>query len=267
MDYDIQTDAERIIREDEVLCGMTDQVDVLVSAGIVYLSGYVATIAHKARAESDVSRVEGVEGVENHLYSDEELRVLVADEISRDADLSRHLLEVRSTKGFIRLDGHVASDNLAKTAVRLAGGIRGVRAVVNCLRWPGAAADRAHERVLLPCLGQDVYASDRRLGRVERVIVDASNHRVTAIAVDAHFGIWPQDVERRIRVPIGAVRCVKTSGVELNMTAGEAINCTDLEPQAFVTPGPTTLHPYGYLYSEVLLEPGGTNCQARRGQS
>jgi hypothetical protein len=101
----------------------------------------------------------------------------------------------------------------------------------------------------------------------ERVSVDSCKGRVTAITVDTHLGIWPQDVERKIRVPMGAVRCMNASGVELNMTAGEAIHCTDLEPQVFVTPDPSTLLPYGYLYSEVPLESGGTNCQPSRGQS
>ncbi len=254
-DCDIQVDAERAIRQDSVLHGTTDQVDVLVNGGVVYLSGYVTTAAHKARAESDVCRVEGVHQVENHLHSDEELRVLVAEELSRDVDLSHYLLEVTATRGFIRLDGQVDSADLANAAERLAAGVRGVRAAVNFLHWPGGTAVPARERVLVPGVGQEVYASDGRLGRVERVIINSCNRQLVAIAVDARFGKWPDDAERHVQVPVAALRSANASGVELNITADETARCLDLDPKAFITPDPDTQLPYGYLCSEVLLEP------------
>ncbi len=256
-DGDIQVDAERTIRQDAVLRGTTDLVDVFVNGGIVYLTGYVATTAHKARAESDVRRVEGVERVENHLHSDEELRALVAEKLTRDADLSHCLLEVCSTQGFIRLDGQVDNSDLANAAVRLAGSVSGMRAVINCLHWPGVATVRADERVLVPGIGQDVYASDGQLGRVERVVMDPCNRSVTAIAVDAHFGMWPEYVERHLLIPITCVRSVNATGVELNITAAEAARCSDLDLKAFGTPDVNTQPPYGYLSSEVLLESAG----------
>jgi hypothetical protein len=221
------------------------------------LSGYVATAAHKARAESDVRRVKGVERVENHLHSDEELRVRVAEELAHDLELSHYLLEVRSTRGFIRLDGQLGGYDLANAAVRHAARISGVRAVVNCLRWPGAVAGRAPERALAPGVGQDVYASDGKLGQVERVIVDSCNYCVTAIAVDAHVGPWPDDVERHILIPIADMRSVNATGVELNITATEAARCTEFDSRAFVAPDLNTHLPYGYLDNEVLFEPAG----------
>jgi osmotically-inducible protein OsmY len=256
-DCDIQVDAERTIRQDAVLRGTTDLVDVLVNGSIVYLSGYVATTAHKARAESDVRRVEGVERVQNYLHSDEELQGLVAEKLTRDADLSHCLLEVRSTQGFIRLDGQVDNSDLANAAVRLAGSVAGVRAVINRLHSPGATAARADERVLVPGIGQDVYASDGRLGRVERMVLDACNRCVTAIAVDAHFGMWPEYIERHILIPIACVRSVNATGVELNITAAEAARCLDFDLKAFVMPDVNTQPPYGYLYGQVLLESAG----------
>ncbi len=256
-DCDIQVDAERAIRQDAVLRGTTDLVDVLVNGSIVYLSGYVATTAHKARAESDVRRVEGVERVQNYLHSDEELRALVAEKLTRDADLSHCLLEVCSTQGFIRLDGQVDNSDQANAAVRLAGSVSGVRAVINCLHWPGAATVRADKRVLVPGIGQDVYASDGQLGRVERVVMDPCNRCVTAIAVDAHFGMWPEYVERHILIPIAAIRNVNASGVELNITKAKTTRCLDFDLKAFVMLDVNTQPPYGYLYSEVLLESAG----------
>ncbi len=231
-DGDIQADAERAIRQDPVLHGTTDQVDVLINEGIAYLSGYVATAAHKARAESDVRRVEGVERVENNLHSDEELQALVAERLARDTELRHCLLQVRSTQGFIRLDGQVESADLANAAVRIAGGVSGVRAVVNGLHWPGAAAACAHERVLVPGIGQEVYASDGLLGKVERVMIDSCNRLVTSVAVVARFGKWPDDVERHILIPIAAIRSVNASGVELNITAAQAARCSDLDLRA-----------------------------------
>jgi hypothetical protein len=195
-----------------------------------------------------------VEQVENHLHSDEELQVLVAEKLARDADLRHCLLQVRSTQGFIRLDGQVESGDLANAAIRLAGGVSGVRAIVNCLRSPGAPAVRAHEHVLVPGVGQEVYASDGLLGKVERVMIDSCNRLVTGVAVAARFGRWPDDVERHILIPIAAIRSVNASGVELNITAAQAACCSDLDLRAFVTPDANTQLPYGYVYGEVLLE-------------
>ncbi len=256
-DCDIQVEAERAIRQDSVLHGTADQVDVLVNGGIAYLSGYVASATHKARAESDVCRVKGVKQVENHLFSDDELRMLVAQELACNADLSHYLFEVRSTRGFIRLDGQVNSADLANAAENLAASVGGVRAVVNCLRCPDRTNVPANERVLVPGVGQEVYASDGRLGRVERVIVDAGDRQLAAVAVDARFGPWPDDRERHILVPIAGIRNVNASGVELNITSDEAAHCLEFDPKAFITPDPDAQLPYGYLCSEVLLEPVG----------
>lgn len=52
-DTDIAADLQCVLEEDRILCGTADRIDTRVNAGVVCLSGYVATSSHKVRAETD----------------------------------------------------------------------------------------------------------------------------------------------------------------------------------------------------------------------
>ena len=255
-DTDITDDVRRVLQADTILRATADQIEILVSAGVVTLRGYVTRCSHKVRAECDTRQVPGVRQVENYLIADPDLEVAVAQEIAQDTRLRYLGILVHATIGVIRLDGQVDRADLADAAERLAATVPNVRAVVNCIQSPDVA-NRPPERVFLPRGDQEVYASDGLLGRVDQVVMNPNNRRVTAIAVDAHFYHESLVTERRLFIPVAAVRNVNASGIELNLTVEEAERCADFDPAKFVMPDRSWQPPLDYVPNDILLESNG----------
>jgi osmotically-inducible protein OsmY len=254
-DADIQIDVERVLRHDAVLRGTGDHVDVLVKEGVAYLSGYVPTYSHTSHVEDDVREVPGVWYVENHLVADSNLEIMVADRLAQDPQLGHQSILVRSTHGVLRLDGEVDSPELVRAAVCLAASVASVRGVLNMLHVPGTAANGSGERVFWPSVGQEVFAADGLLGRVERVILDPDSRLVTAIVVKARFYDPPDASYRMILIPSFAMKLVDPSGVELRIASDEVARRPDFDATQFATPNPDWPAPYGYVPTDLLLDP------------
>lgn len=253
-DHDIAADVRRALDQDVILRAVSNLIDVNVSAAVVRLSGYVVNGSHKVRAETDVRRVPGVQRIENDLISDPDLEVAVAGSLAQDTRLCSRTILVHSNAGVIRLDGQVDRDALAEAAECCAARVPAVRAVVNCIQTTGAG-NRQPERVLLPGIGQDVYLSDRWLGRVERVVLSRKNRCVSAIAVEGHIYAPGLATERLILIPINAVRHVNASGVELAVTIDDVAGYPEFNAARFVAPERGWRPPLDYHRDAVLLEP------------
>jgi hypothetical protein len=138
-----------------------------------------------------------------------------------------------------------------------------VRAVVNLVQAPGVTASAAAQRVLQPVIGQDVWATDMRLGQVKQVILSPLNRRVTALVVHGEFpdpaqaDAEPSDMaqlERDVVIPAADVRHVTDGGVLLNIRGREAAGRRDFDPTDFVLVDTNWQPPYPYRPTDVLLE-------------
>jgi len=177
--------------------------------------------------------------------------------------------------GFVSLSGNVSSTAVRAAVEECAASVPVVRGVLNHVQTPGVAnvgynADDAEQRVLQPHIGTEIYASDTRLGQVERAIISPHNRRVTAIVAHgqfpepAHSDQSMSPVERphaapewhRV-IPINAVSDVNAGGVLLRITSVEAARLADFDPAHFVTPDANWQLPYPYHLADVMLEPGG----------
>lgn len=129
-------------------------VDVDSTNGVVTLHGVVANAEQRARAESVVARISGVEKVRNFLQivaRGAEARVDVADEqieervetaLEADRQLARSDIEVGSVaKGIVVLRGKASSIGDELEALRVASRIPGVRRVESRIEVPDSAAD------------------------------------------------------------------------------------------------------------------------------
>jgi hypothetical protein len=151
------------------------------------------------------------------------------------------------------------------TAVEaVAGSVPHVRAVTNHVEGADGAAEDL--RALFPRIDQEVYTRETRLGQVERVIIHPRHRRVTALVVQgwmadsqqATVGVSlepPPRRERRLVIPISAVRDVTASAVLLHMSDDAALRHADLDPAAYATPAADWQPPYPYTHAEVLLVP------------
>lgn len=122
------------------------RVNVDTDDGVVTLFGTVDSAEKKARAESEVKKIGGVKRVENALEvvpdvaaarveeSDDRLTAAVRERIAARPSLSDSEIDVATENGVVRLKGEVASQRDRLTALTVARGTDGVRAIIDDLQ-------------------------------------------------------------------------------------------------------------------------------------
>jgi sporulation protein YlmC with PRC-barrel domain len=150
---------------------------------------------------------------------------------------------------------------MCAAAEAVAGSVPGVRAV-SC-QGAGGSDAREEPRALFPRVGQEVYASQTRLGHVERVIIHPRHRRVTALVVQGRAagrrgdegggGRLPAQPDQGLIIPVDAVRVVTEAAVLLRIDAAAARRYADRRLRAYA-PEADWQPPYPYTRGEVLLE-------------
>jgi osmotically-inducible protein OsmY len=266
----IAAEVDRALWNDDVLReGDYHEIDVVVSNGVVSLNGYVMTLTIKARVEQAARTVHDVSDVENHLIADDQVVIAVAQALDHDAQTREQTVYVSARNGIVSLSGEVSSAAVRAAVEECAASVPVVRGVLNYVQALGVARHDEEQRVLQPQIGAEVYASDIRLGRVERAIISPHNRRVTAFVAHGQFpepahsdpSVLPVEMlhaapEWHRVIPINAVSDVNASGVLLRITSGEAARLADFDPARFVTPDANWQLPYPYHLADVMLEPG-----------
>jgi len=262
----IAAEVDRALWNDDVLRESDyHEIDVVVSNGVVSLNGYVMTLTIKARVEQAARTVHDALDFENHLIADDQVVIAVAQALDQDAHTREQIVYVSARNGIVSLSGEVSSAAVRAAVEECAASVPVVRGVLNHVQALGVARHDEEQRVLQPQIGAEVYASDIRLGRVERAIISPRNRRVTAIVARGHFadpGLLPVEMphaapEWHTVIPISAVSDVNASGVLLRITSVEAARLGDFDPARFVTPDANWQLPYPYHLADVMLEPGG----------
>ncbi len=236
-----------------------DQIEVKVEDGIVKLRGHVITSMNRTRAENAARSIHGVLGVENHLVVDEDLIIKVAEALGNDERTQLESISVVAQNGIIALNGQVGSAAIRQAAEEVAASVQEVRGVANYLQAPDVVVDDKEQQVWQPPIDREVYATDLLIGHIELVIINPHNRRVTAFVF---HGYYPEQLptygntqtERRVLVPIRAVRYETDSSVLLNISAIEAFQGRDFDPADFVSPPEDWQPPYPYHREDALFE-------------
>lgn len=262
----LAADVDNALWADDILrMGDYHVIDVTVQDGIVRLRGHVVTPVNKSRAEDAARSVAGVLGVENHLVVDDDLVTGVAQALGREDRTRFERVDVGARNGFIFLSGQVASAAVREAAEEVAASVPQVRVIMNLLQAPNVVVDPQEQQVLEPPIGREIYATQERLGHVERVIINPHNRRVTAFVAHGYFpdllhmderrvsNEVPQQ-ERRVVVPIRVVRYGTGSSVLLNVDSCEAARYRDFDSADFVSPPEGWQPPYPYRWDDVLFE-------------
>ena len=240
------------------------QIHVKVKNRTVYLYGYVSLPSVKVRAERAALKTESVWKVENDLIIDSELKLAVAQAIGKDARTQKAKIFVGSHNGFITLSGE-ASDVIGRSAAQeQAVSIPEVRGVLNSIQVPGVDINTEDQRALQPIIGAGIYATDILIGVVEKVVINPDDRLVTAILANAVFPdstqmgsnwLWNEHlyVERRIILPIDAVRHQSELDIFLKVNGAEAATFETFEADSYSSPDENWQPPYPYKHADILI--------------
>ncbi len=241
------------------------EIGISVEHGVVRLRGHVITHMNKRNAEEAVHSVSGVLGLENYLVVDQDLLIDVAQALGKN-DLTRsERISVGVQNGFVTLNGQVGSSAVRVAAEAVAASIPQVRGVVNDLQAPNVVLDNKESQTWQPHIGQQACAADMQLGRVERVIINPRNRRVTAFVVRGYFPdpkhkdnyrLPDEDPEqeRSVVIPIVAVRYETDSAVLLEVNGTEAAKYPAFDPAGFKNPPAEWQPPYPYRWEQVSFD-------------
>jgi osmotically-inducible protein OsmY len=115
-------------------------IGVMVSAGIVVLTGHVDTLADKLAAETAVNRVKGVKGIAEGIeirrstienQTDEQIAIGAINNLSWTSLVPRDAVKVKVETGWITLSGNVQSAAQKDAAEQIVHQLYGVTGVTN----------------------------------------------------------------------------------------------------------------------------------------
>jgi hypothetical protein len=229
----------------------------------VTLSGHVATAADRRRAGRAIDKVRGARAFQNELVADDDLVNLVAQALADDERTHAETIFVAVHHGIVILSGLWNSALARAAAEECAAAVPFVRGVNNYIQAPGTVGNHAEAQTVQPRFGQEVFASDMALGRVERLIIDPLSRRVAAMVVIGRFpdlghaarhmrSYEMPTQERHVVIPISAVGFVTATLVQLNVAGMVAARWADFAPSNFPIPDKTWRPPYPFAVSECL---------------
>lgn len=240
------------------------QIHVNVENGIAYLSGYVSFPSTSLRAEKTALKVDGVWKVENDLTIDSDLKIAVAQAIGNDPLAKKARIFVGVHNGFVTLTGQATGVESRRAAQEQAVAMPRVRGVINSIRVLGSDAGPEDRLIWQPVVGASIQATDMTIGKVEKVIIDPDSRLVTSILANAKLpepdesGLnWPwrerRYTERRIIIPIDAVRHLNSVSVVLREKGAVVARCKDFDPGAYFPAPEIWEPPYPYKHVDILL--------------
>ena len=96
----------------------------------------------------------------------------VALAIGNDPLAKKARVFVGVNNGFVTLTGQAPSLESRLAAQEQAVAMPRVRGVLNSIRVLGADIDAKDQRTLQPLVGTSIYATDMKIGKVEKVVID-----------------------------------------------------------------------------------------------
>ncbi len=231
--------ANHLVRDDIAQMGVT------ANGAVVTLTGHVVGAINKKRAGAAASAVPGVAMVVNQLVVDDELMSTVAQALGDDQETENEQIQVSVQHGVVYLGGTVRWTPVRKAAAQVAARISQVRGIINLIHAPGIVIDSDEEAFVQPLIGSEIYAIDRRLGRVQQVLINPLNRRVGAVVINT---------DTTTLISIGRIRCARSGALFLNAKSGEATSGALFNPLNFTPPPANWQPPYPYRSADVLFD-------------
>jgi osmotically-inducible protein OsmY/sporulation protein YlmC with PRC-barrel domain len=235
-----------------------------VKDGRATLRGHVKRAVSKTQAGAAVQAIPGITAVTNQLVADDELTIAVAQALGNDPQTQHEHIQVNVQHGVVYLGGAIARPQIRAVAGQKAASIGQVRGIINVIQTPGIAIESDEEQFVQPAIASEIYATDGQVGRVQQVIMNPQNRRVTAVVVASHT-VLPQALDgassssgrqpapQRVLIPMSTLRCAPSGALFLKIKAGEVARFADFNPLSFEPPATDWQPPYPYLPADILF--------------
>lgn len=153
-------------------------ISVDVERGQVCLSGHVSNNHNHQRIGAITRSITGVIAVHNHLVSDYDLSLQVAQALGEDERTRLLVLPVYSSHGWVELCGTVPNRATQRAAEAAAAGVPDVRGVILPPNIAGEQPEMLRKAVQ-PRIGALVFGEEETEGRIHQVVINPQNRLVT----------------------------------------------------------------------------------------
>jgi osmotically-inducible protein OsmY len=134
MPQTLKQSVEEALKAYSALRNSRPDITVTVDDGVVTLSGYVSSTSIREMATVLAGSVGNVSEVVNELHADPKLERSVALALAQDERTRPLPIRVRSTAGYVQLQGQVPDEAAAKAAMEVARTVKGPKQVVSALK-------------------------------------------------------------------------------------------------------------------------------------
>lgn len=227
-------------------------ISVDVESGQVCLSGHVSKDNNNQQIEEIAWSIAGVIAVHNHLVTDHDLSIQVAQALGDDNRTRPFVLPVFCFHGWVELGGTVPNRDIQRVAEAAAASVPVVRGVI---LLPDVLGEHAAPEgaAVQPGIGVRVYGEDETEGTVYQVVINPQNRLVTHAIVRVkhkHTGDGRQAWCDYL-VPVESMHLVDEGGIFLSRKANVIDQFPVFNPTNYPFAPLTWQPPYPYTVGSV----------------
>lgn len=183
-DEEILEDIWQLVWKEETIRAIdSHDISVDVESGQICLSGHVSNDNNNQRIEEMAWSIPGIVAVHNHLVTDHDLSIQVAEALGDDKRTRSFVLPVSCFHGWVELGGMVPNHDIQRAAESAAASVPAVRGVILLPNIMGEHGALKHAAAALdavqPGIGVRVYGADETEGTVYQVVINPQNRLVT----------------------------------------------------------------------------------------
>lgn len=250
-DSEIQEEIWQAMWKEETIRAVDiHDISVDVENGQACLSGHVSKEGNVQRIADIAWSVPGIIAVHNHLVSDHDLSLQIAQALGDDECTRLYVIPVCSFHGWVMLGGRVPDRHIQRAAEAAAASVPAVRGVILLPDIPGEPVDPPRNS-RQPRIGVRVYGEDETEGTVYQVVINPKNRLVTHAIVRVNQPYNDRHLSRDYLVPAEDMYVVGAEGIFLGRKAKVLSRFPVFNPAHYIFAPLTWQPPYPYAVGSV----------------
>lgn len=241
---------QALLKQETIRAIDIHDISVNVENRQVCLSGHVSKDNNDQCIEENIWSVPGVTAVHNHLVTDHDLNIQVAQALGNDERTRPFILPVYSNHGWVKLGGAVPNRDIQRAAEETAASVPTVRGVILLPVIKGEQSTSVRDAVQ-PGIGVWVYGENGTGGTVYQVVINPQNRLVTHAIVRENHTMDGRKVWCDYLVPVESMQVVDEGGIFLNDRTMVISQFPVLNPANYPFASLTWQPPYPYTVGSV----------------